>query len=70
MQCPCIVRDATTVRVELCPFNDRAFNRDLALLCARVNEASPQLPNGRHLCFSITSTFTCRILPAQERQVT
>jgi hypothetical protein len=65
-----IVRDATTVRVELRPFNDRALNRDLALLCARVNEASPRLPDGRHLSFTIRSTSICRILPAQEHQVT
>ncbi len=62
------MRDATIVRVELRPFNDRALNRDLALLCTRVNEASPQLLDGRRLCFSITST--CRILPAQEQPVT
>ncbi len=64
----CIVRDATTIRVELRPFNDRALNRDLALLSARVNEASPRLPDGRHLCFTISSI--CRILPAQENRVT
>jgi hypothetical protein len=48
-----VVRDAATVRVELRPFNDRALNRDLALLCARVNEASPRLPDGRHLSFTM-----------------
>src|SRR5205807_10021613 len=42
-----IVQDATTVRVELRPLTDRGLNRDLALLCARVNEASPRLPAGR-----------------------
>jgi len=65
-----IVQDATTVRVELRPFTDRGLNRDLALLCARVNEASPRLPDGRHLCFSVNSTATCRIIPAQEHGVT
>jgi hypothetical protein len=65
-----IVRDATTVRVELRPFNDRALNGDLALLCARVNEASPRLPDGHLLSFTISSTSTCRILPAQEHRVT
>ena len=38
------------------------------VLCARVNEASPQLPDGRRLCSFITST--CCILPAQEQPVT
>ena len=38
------MRDATTVHVELRPFNDRALNRDLAVLCERVNQASPRLP--------------------------
>jgi hypothetical protein len=59
-----ITRDATTIQVELCPFNDRALNRDLALLCERVNQASPRLPDGRLLSFTIHST-RC-ILPAQK----
>ena len=63
-----VVPDATTVQVELRPFNDRALNRDLALLCERVNEASPRLPDGRLLRFTISSTF--RILPTQEHRGT
>jgi hypothetical protein len=63
-----VVPDACTVRVELRPFNDRALNRDLALLCERVNQASPRLPDGRSLSFTIRS-FRC-ILPAQEPRVT
>ena len=63
-----IMRNATTVQVELRPFNDRTLNRDLALLCERFNEASPRLPDGRLLCFTISST--CRILPAPENRVT
>ena len=59
-----ITHDATTIRVELCPFNDRVLNRDLALLCTRVNQASPRLPDGRFLSFTIRST-RC-ILPAQQ----
>jgi hypothetical protein len=59
-----ITRDTTTIQVELCPFNDRALNRDLALLCERVNQASPRLPDGRLLSFTIRST--CCILPAQK----
>jgi len=59
-----ITRDATTIHVALTPFNDRALNRDLTLLCERVNQASPRLPDGRLLSFTIRST-RC-ILPAQK----
>jgi hypothetical protein len=51
-----ITHDATTIRVELCPFNDRVLNRDLALLCTQVNQTSPRLPDGRLLSFTIRST--------------
>ena len=60
-----ITRDATTIHVELSPFNDRTLNRDLVLLCERVNQASPRLPDGRLLSFTIRST--CCILPAQKQ---
>jgi hypothetical protein len=60
-----ITRDVTTIHVELCPFNDRALNRDLALLCERVNEASARLPDGRLLSFTIRSP--CCILPTQKQ---
>ena len=53
------------VQVELRPFNDRALNRDLAMLCKRVNQASPHLPDGRRLSFTIGST--CCILAAQKK---
>ena len=42
-----ITQDATLVQVELRPFNDRVLNRDLVILCDRVNQASPRLPDGR-----------------------
>jgi hypothetical protein len=61
-----VVRDAATVRVELRPFNDRALNRDLALLCVRVNDASPRLPDGHHLFFTISTPPACRALPVQD----
>ncbi len=51
-----ITRAAMTVQVELTPFNDRVLNRDLALLCERVNQASPRLPDERALSFTIHST--------------
>ena len=63
-----VVPDASTVHVELGPFNDRTLNRDLARLCERVNLAAPQLPDGRLLSFTIRSS-RC-ILPAQEPRVT
>jgi hypothetical protein len=63
-----IMQDATTVHVELRPFNDRALNRDLALLGIRVNEASPRLPDGRQRSFPLRST--CHLLPSQEHQGT
>jgi len=37
------------VQVELRPFNDHALKRDLAVLCDRVNQSSPRLPDGRRL---------------------
>jgi len=58
-----ITQDATLVQVELRPFNDRALNRDLAVLCDRVNRASPHLPDGRRLSFTIHSS--CCTLVAQ-----
>jgi len=59
-----ITRNATAIQVELTPFNDHALNRDLAQLCERVNEASPHLPDGRQLSFTLRST--CCILAAQK----
>ncbi len=42
-----------TVSVQLRPFNDRQNNRDLALLCQRVNKKQLHLPDGRLLRFSV-----------------
>jgi hypothetical protein len=58
-----ITQDSARVQVELRPFNDRRLNRDLALLCERVHQASPRLPDGRQLSFSIHSS--CCTLAAQ-----
>jgi hypothetical protein len=55
-----ITQDSTIVQVELCPFNDRALNRDLAVLCERVNQASPCLPDGRRLSFTIRPSCCIR----------
>ena len=39
------------VSVQLRPFHDRQYNRDLSLLCQRVNEKQLHLPDGRLLLF-------------------
>jgi hypothetical protein len=59
-----ITHDVNTVQVELRPFNNRVLNRDLAVLCERVNQASPRLPDGRRLSFTIRSA--CCTLVAQK----
>ncbi len=59
-----ITHHAHLVQVELRPFNDRMLNRDLAVLRERVNQASPRLPDGRRLSFTIHSS--CCILAAQK----
>ena len=61
-----IVRQAETVQVELRPFNDWQLNRDLAVICARVNAASPRLPDGRHLLLTV-SPRACDHLAPQEQ---
>jgi hypothetical protein len=64
-----ITRDATTIQVELAPFNDRALNRDLAFLCEQVNQASPHLPDGRLLSFTIHST-RCVLVAQKAARIT
>jgi hypothetical protein len=59
-----ITQDSTMVQVELRLFNDRALNRDLIILYERVNQASPRLPDGRRLSFTIQSS--CCVLAAQK----
>jgi hypothetical protein len=41
------------VSVQLRPFHDRQYNRDLSLLCQRVNEKQLHLPDGRLLLFQV-----------------
>jgi len=45
------------ISVELRPFNDRQLNHDLVALCERVNQAAPQLPDGRQLLFWVSPLF-------------
>ena len=42
-----------TVSVQLRPFHDRQYNRDLSLLCQHVNEKQLHLPDGRLLLFQV-----------------
>ena len=63
-----VIQGPTTVCVELRPFNDRQYNRDLILFCERVNTAAPQLPDGRRLLFRVRD-MTCPVLHVQKRQV-
>jgi hypothetical protein len=57
-----ITQNTKLVQVELRPFNDRELNRDLAVLCERVNQASPRLPDGRRLSFTIRSSCSCTLV--------
>jgi len=41
------------VEVELKRFHDRALNRDLETLCAKVAQEQPRLPDGRCLIFCL-----------------
>src|SRR5260370_35657255 len=61
-----VISDATTIRVALRPFNDRALNRDLISLCERVNHASRHLPAGRRVSFTLT--VPSRVLTAMDQQ--
>src|SRR5215469_10438188 len=56
------------VEVELKPFNDRALNRDLEMLCVSIAKAQPLLPDGRRLVFRMQGT-TILLLHAQEEAV-
>jgi hypothetical protein len=63
-----VVQGPTTVCVELRPFHDRQYNRDLVTLCERVNAAAPQLPDGRRLIFQVRD-IPCPVLHVQKRQM-
>jgi hypothetical protein len=54
--------------VELKPFNDRALNRDLETLCAKVVKVQPHLPDGRHLLFRLQGARILH-LDALEKEV-
>ncbi len=57
-----IVWGTGTVEVELKPFNDRALNRDLMILCTKVAQDQPHLPDGRRLLFRLQGTHILRVL--------
>lgn len=48
-----VISRKQALSVQLHPFHDRAYNRDLSLLCHRVNEKQLHLPDGRLLLFSL-----------------
>ena len=56
------------VEVELKPFNDRALNRDLLMLCTKVAQDPLYLPDGRRLIFRVQGTSILHP-DAQEREV-
>ncbi|SRR5260370_336582 len=56
------------VEVELKRFNDRALNRDLEMLCAKVAQERPRLPDGRSLLFRVQGTSILHLY-AQEKAV-
>ena len=55
-----VVQGPTTVCIELLPFHDRQYNRDLVMLCERMYTTAPQLPEGRRLLFQGVSLFEHR----------
>ena len=57
------------VEVELKPSNDRALNRDLEALCAKVAQEQPRLPDGRSLLFRMQGAAVIPLLDAQEAAV-
>lgn len=56
---------SSSVFVELSRFNDRQYNRDLAVLCERVNNASLHVPDGRRLLLTV-KTISRPILEVQK----
>ena len=63
-----IVWGTETVEVELKRFNDRALNRDLEMLCAKVAQEQPRLLDGRRLLFRVQGAEILR-LDAREQAV-
>jgi hypothetical protein len=59
---------AECVMVELKPFNDRALNRDLMILCTKVAQDQLHLPDGRRLLFCVQGVYIPH-LDAQETMV-
>lgn len=57
-----------TLHVALRPFNDRALNRDLTAICARVAAACLRLPDGHRLVFTVSGAQPAS-LPAHHQKV-
>ncbi|MBO0791657.1 MAG: hypothetical protein J2P36_12010 [Ktedonobacteraceae bacterium] len=65
-----VTQGQNMVEVVLRPFNDKWYNQDLEALCERVNAATPHLPDGRRLHFSIQVKEVGRPIPdVQKRRV-
>jgi hypothetical protein len=62
-----VVSTGHMVSVELHPFNDRQFNRDLITLCQCVNERQVRFPDGRLLVFSVMET--CHLMPQRWKRL-
>src|SRR5262249_44603124 len=54
-----VTQGKEAVWVELRPFNDRQFNRDLQAMCERVAAARPCLPDRRRLVFTLAGRECC-----------
>ena len=54
--------------IELRPFHDRQYNRDLVMLCERMYTTAPHLPDVRRLLFQVHD-MPYPVLHVQNRQV-
>ncbi len=57
-----------SVEIELKRFHDRALNQDLEMLCVKVVQGQPRLPDGRRLIFRMQGSGILH-LDAQEKRV-
>jgi hypothetical protein len=60
--------DQNAVSVTFRPFNDKRLNQDLALLCERVKNMAPHLPDGKQILFTVGS-MSRPVLDQHKQQV-
>ncbi|HKV58561.1 MAG TPA: hypothetical protein VJO32_09765, partial [Ktedonobacteraceae bacterium] len=65
---PLPVHPGQSLLLRVALIRDLRYNRDLVILCERVNTAAPQLPDGRRLLFQVRD-LPCPVLDMQKRQV-